>query len=378
MGRTALLALGLLLLAAACPPSVRPASAQAIAGQTSPANDRFVPDPPGVTVTEWAKGLNIPWSIVFLPDARALVSERRGRILLVDRTGQVSRDPYATFNVLARGEAGLMGLALDPGFPQRPYVYAMMSRRDGNREVSAIVRLRHDGDRGTVERTIFDGIPVGPVHEGGRIAFGPDRLLYVGTGDTARPNLAADRNSLGGKVLRITRDGEIPPDNPFPNSPVYSYGHRNIQGLAWHPASHALYVSEHGPSGEFGLHGRDELNRIMPGGNYGWPVGTCGLHREGLIDPLICWPEPAIAPSGITFQGDDLYVAALRGTALLRIQIGSDGTPGDVERWFVSAAQNGRYGRLRDVVVGPDRALYVLTNNWSGSGGDRVLRLTRR
>jgi glucose/arabinose dehydrogenase len=116
----------------------------------------------------------------------------------------------------------------------------------------------------------------------------------------------------------------------------------------------------------------------MPGGNYGWPVGTCGLHREGLIDPLICWPEPAIAPSGITFQGDDLYVAALRGTALLRIQIGSDGTPGDVERWFVSAAQNGRYGRLRDVVVGPDRALYVLTNNWSGSGGDRVLRLTRR
>jgi quinoprotein glucose dehydrogenase len=378
MGRTALLRLGLLLATASAPVSAPSAWAQAIAGQTSPANDRFVPDPPGITVTEWAKGLDIPWSIVFLPDARALVSERRGRILLLEENGRVRPEPYASFNVLARGEAGLMGLAIDPEFPQRPYVYAMMSRRDGNRDISAIVRLRHDGDRGVVDRSIMDGIPVGPVHEGGRIAFGPDGYLYVGTGDTGRPDLAADRTSLGGKVLRITRDGDIPPDNPFPNSPIYSTGHRNVQGLAWHPTSRVLYVSEHGPSGEFGLHGRDELNRIVPGGNYGWPVGTCGLHREGLVDPVICWAEPAIAPSGIAFMGDDLFVAALRGSTLLRIPIGRDGNPGAVERWFALAAQSGRYGRLRDVVVGPDRALYVLTNNWSGSGGDRVLRIVRR
>jgi quinoprotein glucose dehydrogenase len=347
-----------------------------VAGETSPANDRFVPNPPGIAVTVWAKGLAVPWSIVFLPDARALVSERGGRIVLFEENGRAQPEPYARFNVLARGEAGLMGLAVDPDFARQPYVYAMVSRRDGAREMSAIVRLRHEGSRGVVDRTILDGIPVGPVHEGGRIAFGPDGLLYIGTGDTAKPDLAADPRSLGGKILRITREGGIPADNPFAGSPVYSLGHRNVQGLAWHPTSRALYASEHGPSGEFGLHARDELNRIVRGGNYGWPAATCSVHREGLIDPLICWPDPAIAPSGAAFLDQNLFIATLRGNALLRVPIDGDGGIGQVERWFASAAQDGRYGRLRDVAVGPDQALYVLTNE--GSGRDRVLRLSRR
>jgi quinoprotein glucose dehydrogenase len=344
------------------------------------AKDRMVPDPPGVSVSVWASGLNVPWSLVFLPDGRALVSERGGRIVLLDKDGTPRESSYALMQVSTGGEGGLMGLALDPRFPDAPFVYAMETRSKNGKDVNAVVRLKHIGDHAVLDKTVVDDIPSGTFHNGGRIGFGPDGLLYIGTGDSTHPELAADKNSLAGKILRVKPDGTIPSDNPIKDSPVYSYGHRNVQGLAWRPGTRDLYESEHGPTGEFGLHARDEINRIKAGGNYGWPAATCAAHKKPLIDPLACWTADAIAPGGIAFFDGDLMVATLRGEGLIRVKFGRGDRVTAVERWFASAPGKGRYGRLRDVVMGPDKALYVLTSNRDGrgtpqDGDDRILKL---
>ncbi|MEK7246381.1 MAG: PQQ-dependent sugar dehydrogenase, partial [Pseudomonadota bacterium] len=236
---------------------------------------------PGYRVETWIAGLEAPWSLVFLPDDRALVSERPGRIRLI-RGGALEPEPYAVLDVATGGEGGLMGLALHPDFPRVPFVYAMHTYFPGPlaafHRQNRVVRLRDQGGRGGFDRVVFDRIPGAFNHNGGRIGFGPDGMLYVATGDTYEAELAQDRNSLAGKILRLTPEGEVPADNPFPASPIYSLGHRNPQGLAWHPASGDLFVSEHGPSGEFGLSAHDEINVVVPGGNYGWPkaVGAPG------------------------------------------------------------------------------------------------------
>jgi quinoprotein glucose dehydrogenase len=208
-------------------------------------------------------------------------------------------------------------------------------------------------------------------------------MLHVGTGDTYRAEVAQDRAGLGGKILRVTPDGGVPADNPFPGSPVYSFGHRNVQGLAWEPRSRAPFASEHGPSGEFGLRALDEINAVIAGASHGWPraVGAPGL--RGHRDPVVAWPDTTTPPSGIAFWRGDLFVATLRSQALIRIRLA--GEPGAwratlIERWFVRSGGSGRHGRLRDAVVGPDGALYVLTNNRDGRGrpqpgDDRILRI---
>jgi quinoprotein glucose dehydrogenase len=181
----------------------------------------------------------------------------------------------------------------------------------------------------------------------------------------------------------VTADGEVPSDNPFPGSPIYPYGHRNVQGLAWHPQSGVLVASEHGPSGEFGLHARDEINLIKPGGNYGWPDATCAVSRPKLIDPLVCWADASAPPGGIAFIGNDLLVATLRSEALIRIRFSGSNDQyrvRDIQRWFASTQSSGRFGRLRDVVVGPGNSFYVLTSNREGRGrpklgDDRILRV---
>jgi glucose/arabinose dehydrogenase len=208
-------------------------------------------------------------------------------------------------------------------------------------------------------------------------------MLYVCTGDIWRAEIAQDMNSLGGKILRYTPDGEIPPDNPFPGSPVYSLGHRNPQGLAWHPETGSLFSSEHGPSGEFGLRDRDIINVIEKGGNYGWPLVVGDANVEPYIDPIIMWPR-ATPPSGMTFWNGNLYVATLGSEALVRITVEPAGNTYNVisiDRLFAQDWRSGVYGRLRDAVVGPDNALYILTNNRDGrgttrSGDDKILRLT--
>jgi glucose/arabinose dehydrogenase len=346
-------------------------------------HDQPVAQPPGVSVDTWISDLTVPWSLVFLPDGRALVSERQGLIRLIVAQA-LARESYAKVQVVAQGEGGLMGLALHPRFPESPYIYAMLTRRERGEVSNAVIRLKHHDDHAEFDRDILTGIPAGIFHDGGRIAFGPEGMLYIGTGDATHPELARDLHSLAGKILRVTADGDIPADNPFPGSPVYSYGHRNVQGLAWHPATRELFASEHGPTGEFGLYARDEINIIKPGGNYGWPEATCAVMRPKLIDPLVCWTEASVAPGGIAFLGDDLLVATLKSEALLRIgfrRSAGDFRTSGIERWFVSPRSLGRFGRLRDVVAGPDGSFYLLTSNRDGRGrpgpgDDRILRMT--
>lgn len=332
-------------------------------------SERMVPEPPGIKVERWVENLEIPWSLVFLPNNRALVSERPGRIRLIEN-GILREEPYAILEVTHIGEGGLMGLALHPNYPEEPYLYAMHTIQGAKGLVNRIILLRDQGNRAVFERVIFDNIPGGRNHNGGRTAFGPDGMLYVTTGETNQGDLAQNLDSWGGKILRFTPDGKVPDDNPFPRSPVYSYGHRNPQGLAWHPETGDLFSSEHGPSGEQGWRGHDEINRIIPGGNYGWPI-EIGTHQNpAFIGPIVFW-QNSTPPTGMTFFRKDLFVASLRSQALLRIILEiKDGNyqVKEIERWFASGPSAGRFGRLRDVVEGPDGNLYLLTSNRDGRG----------
>ena len=358
--------------------------------------DTFHPRPAGITVENWVTGLVAPWSLVFLPDGRALVSERPGRIRLI-RKGQLQDDPYAVFettrgasgagdfflNLFARGEGGLMGLAVHPDFSVSPFIYAMYTWRGREGVRNRIVRLRDRGDHATFDKIIFGGVPGALFHNGGRIAFGPDGMLYAATGEIFEMHMAQDLSALGGKILRIDPDGSIPDDNPFPGSPVWSYGHRNPQGLVWHPETGDLFQSEHGPSGEVGFGAHDEINVISRGGNYGWPLLVGAPGKAPYIDPIVMWPDHSVPPAGIAFHKGDLYVATLRSEALIRIGIARDGQEyraTKVERLFAENEHDGPLGRLRDAVSGPDGYLYVLTSNRDGrgsprSGDDKILRL---
>lgn len=338
----------------------------------SPKNQRSF----GVMVEVWIENLEIPWSLVFLPDGRALVSERPGRIRLI-KDSFLRKEPYALIEVSHIGEGGLMGLAIHPEFPKKPYIYAMHTYKREGKTYNRVIRLIDKYDYGVFDRVIIDKIPGGRFHNGGRIAFGPDKMLYITTGETFDAELAQDLNSLGGKILRVTPEGKIPDDNPFKGSPIYSYGHRNPQGLAWHPETGDLFSSEHGPSGEYFRFGNDEINVIQKGGNYGWPKVIGRGNKKPFIDPLILW-EKTTPPSGMNFySGDrfphlknDLFIATLRSEALVRVKLRQKKEGYEVlkvERWF-----EGQYGRLRDVVQGRDGYIYFLTNNRDGRGKPRT------
>lgn len=358
-----------------------PACAAPVKGKApQEVEDRWVAEPPGVQLKPWIQDLEAPWSLVFLSDSRALVSERPGRIRLI-RDGRLVAEPYAEIEVYHSGEAGLMGLAVHPDFPKAPYIYAMHTYRDGWQVYNRVVRLKDEGDRAEFDQVVIDQIPGGRFHDGGRIAFGPDGLLYITTGETFEAHLAQDLESLGGKILRLTPDGKIPADNPFDESPIYSYGHRNPQGLAWHPDTGELYASEHGPSGEFTFGAYDEINIIKAGGNYGWPEVVGAPAIEPYRDPIVAWPDTTVPPAGMTFFQGDLFVATLGSESLVRVQLEDDGrTVTGLEHWFSEAPSRGRLGRLRDAVIGPDDALYLLTSNRDGrgeprSGDDKIYRL---
>ena len=342
--------------------------------------DIFLLEGDAIEVREWVKNLEIPWSLLFLPDGRALVTERPGRIRLI-KDARLQEEPYATIDVAHVGEGGLMGLALHPEFPKKPYIYVMHTYKIDGELRNRVIRLKDEGLRGVFDRVIIEDIPGGKFHNGGRIAFGPDGMLFIATGETFHAELAQNLKSLGGKILRITPEGNIPEDNPFKGSPIYSYGHRNPQGLAWHPFTGDLFESEHGPSGEFGRFAHDEINVIKKGGNYGWPAVIGAARLKQYTDPLIVW-EKTTPPSGITFyKGEllkhlrgDLFVATLRSESLIRIRLQkNDGYKvTKIERWFANDYSDGKYGRIRDVVEGPDAALYFLTNNRDGRGTPRA------
>lgn len=313
-----------------------------------------------------ATGLRSPWGLAFLPDGSALVSERdTARVVRLDDGGvtPVGTVPGVSFG----GEGGLLGLAVAPTFRDDRWVYAYHSAAGENR----VVRLPLRGGRLGAPEVVLDGIPVSSIHNGGRLAFGPDGMLYVSTGDAADTSLSRRPESLGGKILRITPDGSIPPDNPDPGSPVYSSGHRNVQGLAWDDEGN-LWASE------FGANTWDELNLIEPGGDYGWPsVEGAGGADQGFVDPVVQWPTDQASPSGLAFADGSLFMAALRGQRLWAVPVGA-GRAGEPEEFFT-----GELGRLRTVAPAPDGSLWLVTNNTDGRGSprdgdDRVLSLSLR
>ncbi|HZG76341.1 MAG TPA: PQQ-dependent sugar dehydrogenase, partial [Paenibacillus sp.] len=275
-------------------------------------------------------------------------------------------------DVAASGESGFLVFALAPDFAETRTAFAYHTYEANGRMQNRIVALE-EREEGWVEtRELLTGIPGSRIHDGGRLAIGPDGHLYATTGDAGEETLAQDLGSLAGKILRMTTSGSVPADNPFPGSYVYSYGHRNAQGIAW-SAEGVMYASEHGPSGDPG--GHDEINAIEPGGDYGWPDVYGGAAKNGAVAPLYHSGEPpAIAPSGIAVdEGGALLVATLRGEALLRFDQARPTPAGEA----LDALTND-YGRLRDVAV-RDGYAYVLTNNTDGRGkpaatDDRLLR----
>jgi glucose/arabinose dehydrogenase len=295
-----------------------------------------------------ASGLEVPWSIAFLPDGTPLVTERDSvRVLELKADGQtVERRKLA--DARPTGEGGLLGIAVSPKYANDGYVYAYYTTETDNR----ITRFRLDG---TPEQVLLAGIPKASNHDGGRLAFGPDGLLYATTGDAGDKDLAQDGESLAGKILRLNPDGTIPTTNPNSNSPMYSKGHRNVQGLAWDEQGR-LWASE------FGQNTTDELNLIEPGKNYGWPdcEGLC--EKEGMTNPAATWPTSDASPSGLAFWNGDLYMAALKGKRLWRIPVTAAGA-GKPEALF-----NDTFGRLRAVVTTPNGALWISTSNRDGRG----------
>lgn len=330
-----------------------------------------------------AEGLMVPWDIVFTSEDRILVTERLGRIRAIVN-GRLQEQPLITFpEVSSRGEEGLMGLALDPEYGSNKYLYACYAYPTEVGYRDRVVRLIDNGDQITVDQTIIENIPAATFHAGCAIAFGPDDKLYITTGDAGQRQLAQRRDSLAGKILRLNPDGTIPRDNPFPNSPVWSLGHRNPQGIDWYPGTDVLYESEHGPSVFDGPAGGDEINIIRKGENYGWPVVHHQESQSGMINPALVF-TPAIAPaSGSFYSGtaipqysDNFMVGMLQGEGILFVKPNPQ-DPTQIQSYEQLKLE---YGRVRAVVGGPDEAIYFSTSNQDGrgdlqSGDDKIVRI---
>jgi aldose sugar dehydrogenase len=331
------------------------------------------------------RGLDTPWAIDFAPDGRIFITERPGRIRIIVH-GRLQPEPWMVLEAAAIGEAGLMGLTLDPQFAQNRFVYIAYTYRTSDGKLqNRLARLREGPKtgKGVLDKVLIDGLAGSHNHDGGRVKFGPDGRLYWTTGDAQTTKFAQNLASLNGKILRLNSDGSIPTDNPFPHSYVYSYGHRNPQGLAWQPGTKRLYSTEHGPSGFQGCC-RDEINYIKAGKNYGWPAMRGDETKEGMISPVIqSGTNETWAPTGATFVtrgpwSGSLLFTGLRGQALYRVVIDSNDPRKAVMQDRLFSRQ---FGRLRDIAEGPDGNLYMLTSNRDGRGNpkdddDRVIRLS--
>ncbi len=324
-----------------------------------------------------ASGLDTPWDLEWGPDGAMWVTERPGRVSRVDvATGKVTA--VGEIEVTEVSESGLMGMAFHPDFASQPYVYLAHSYRSMFGIRNRLIRIRYVNGRLTDPQTLLDDIPGAGNHNGSRLAIGPDRMLYLTTGDAGDAAQSQNRKSPAGKILRLTLDGKPAPGNPFGNA-VWSYGHRNPQGIAFQPGTNALYAAEHGPNEA------DEVNLIEKGRNYGWPEvrGACDSEVErafcganNVMEPVVEF-TPTLGTAGAAFDGPGtLLVTALAGRVLLRITLTPDGRrAASVER-----LHQGEFGRIRDVLVGPDGAIYIATSNRDGRGSpapddDRILRI---
>jgi aldose sugar dehydrogenase len=332
-----------------------------------------------------ASNLEVPWAIAFAPDGRVFITERPGRVRVIEQ-GRLRPEPMATIReVVSAEESGLMDLTLHPQFASNHYLYlAYAYRGDGQRV--RVVRFRETAGALADPQVIIENIPAARFHAGTRTRFGPDGRLYITTGDAIQRELAQRLDSLAGKTLRLNDDGGVPPDNPFVGQPnarpeIWTYGHRNSQGIAWQPGAGAQFQTEHGPSGFDGPRGGDEVNIIERGRNYGWPVIHHTQTKEGMIAPLLEY-TPAVAPaSALFYYGSafpqfrgDFFFGNLRGECMVRVKL--DGSRVVNQERLLQ----GRYGRIREVAEGPDGAIYFSTSNRDGRGkpapnDDRILRI---
>ncbi|GGI90391.1 PQQ-dependent sugar dehydrogenase [Legionella impletisoli] len=312
------------------------------------------------------EGLTVPWELVFLPNGDLLITERPGQLTQVGKMTKTQTIP----RVAQVGEGGLLGMALDPEFSQNRLLYLYRTTRKQGELLNEIVRYRYDSHGVLSDETILlTNIPAARFHNGGRIAFGPDGYLYVTTGDALSKNSAQNKHSLAGKILRLTKDGQPAPKNPF-NSPVYSYGHRNPQGLAWDNQGQ-LWETEHGESAH------DEINLIKPGKNYGWPVIQGDETKPNMVTPVLnSGKNETWAPGGAIIMNDDLFFGGLRGQTLYQATL----NPNKQTIQTLIGHYRKQFGRIRHVVKGPDGYLYFMTSNRDGRGwpqkkDDRILKV---
>jgi aldose sugar dehydrogenase len=318
-----------------------------------------------------AENLSTPWAIDIAKDNRIFFTEREGKIRVIDEKGTLLDEPVAYIRVAQNGGSGLLGIALHPNFTENHLMYIYHSYMKENKLYNKVLLLKEKDNKIIESNIIIDSIPGSPYNNGGRIKFGPDYKLYITTGDASDPLSAQNLSSLAGKILRVNPDGSIPSDNPFKDSSIYSYGHRNVQGIAWHPKTKQMYSSEHGSSGF------DEINLIISAKNYGWAEEECkgtNISQKAII----CF-NPAVAPSGITFASsnklgyqNDLIITTLKGSHLRQIDVES----GEQNNILVG------YGRLRDIIESSDGTLYVLTSNTDGRGiiqenDDKILKILK-
>jgi glucose/arabinose dehydrogenase len=377
---TAVLAAALLLTAGCSSGDGEPSGADgsASADRTTagssppgPAAERTPPAKGSVKVVRTVTtGLRSPWGLAPLPDGGLLVSSRdEATITRVDEKTGRKTELGEVPGVSPAGEGGLLGIALSPDYASDHMIYAYFTSASDNR----IVRMLYDAKKPPGEQlgapdTVFKGIPKGVIHNGGRIAFGPDGMLYAGTGESGERGLSQDKESLGGKILRLTPEGEPAPGNPFPDSPVYSFGHRNVQGLAW-DGKQRLFASE------FGQETWDELNAIEPGGNYGWPEAEGRSGDSAFLNPVAQWSTDEASPSGVAFAEGSVWMAGLRGERLWRVPLNGTRTSADPQAFL-----EGEYGRLRTVAAAGGDKLWLVTSDTdgrgdAGDGDDRILEL---
>lgn len=313
-------------------------------------------------ITTYVSDRRIIWAMDFLPDGRMVFTEREGAVNVIEPNGQVTE--ILNVDVLATGESGLHGIAVDPDFEENGFVYVYYTYMgNGSNTQNRVSRFVFENETLNDEQIIVDDIPGASTHDGGRLKFGQDSFLYITTGDAQEPSSSQDRDSLAGKILRVTGDGEPAEGNPF-GTRIYSFGHRNPQGLTW-DLEGRLWSTEHGPST------LDELNLIESGANYGWPEITGSATATDMRSPIIQSEDGTWAPAGTAFYADSIFFAGLRGSALYEYNITSK---------ELTTHLKDSLGRIRDVVVGPDGFLYVATSNRDGRGvpagvDDRILRI---